>query len=115
MIEKFVKATSFAVISITLFFLTLLGGSINADALSNPLAGKPLGFDDMLPYLSQEQPIYRSGRGDNGENPLGIVIEPSDNNDGVSTPKEEISMEEIFGSEQVFPFEPGLGSGGRTN
>ena len=32
----------------------------------------------------------------------------------VSTPKKEMNMEDMFGSEQVFPFEPGLGNGGRT-
>ena len=83
----------------TLFFLTLFGGSINADALSNPLAGKPWGFDDMLPYMSEKQLIYRSGTGDNGENPLGIVVEPSDNKAGISIPNWDMNSEDILGIE----------------
>ncbi|WP_320667030.1 hypothetical protein [Prochlorococcus sp. MIT 1307] len=110
----FLKAVVFAALSVGLIFSCLFGGWKSVEALSNPLAGKPLGFDEMLPYMSKEQPIYRSGTGDNGENSLGIVIEPSDESEDLSGTKEEMSMEDIFGSEQIFPFEPGLGNGGRT-
>ena len=113
--RAFIKAIAFAVVPVVMTFSLLLAGSIRADALPNPLAGKPLSFDEMLPYLSEGQPIYRSGTGDNGDNPLGIVIEPSSEKDGKAASNEEMSMEEeMFGSEQVFPFEPGLGNGGRT-
>ena len=100
--QAFFKAISFAVVSIVSIFLMLATGLASADALSNPLAGKPLGFDDMLPYMSEDQPATA----DNGNNPL--------QDEGIAGTKEEMNMEDVFGSEQVFPFEPGLGNGGRT-
>ena len=112
--RAFFKAMFFSAFLVGLIFSTLFAGWKSVEALSNPLAGKPLGFDEMLPYMSKEQPIYRSGTGKNGESPLGIVIEPSDESEGLSRSKEEMSMEDIFGSEQIFPFEPDLGSGDRT-
>ena len=115
MLKKLLKTLFLLVISTALNFLILFQGAFDVIALSNPLAGKPLGFDDMLPYMSEEQPIYRSGTGDNEDNSLELFVEPSDENDGISTSQEKVSMEDIFGSEQVFPFEPGLGNGGRTN
>jgi len=43
------------------------------------------------------------------EDSLGIGLNSSEDYEE-EVPKEEISMEEIFGSEQVFPFEMGLGN-----
>ena len=49
--------------------------------------------------------------GDNGNNPLQIVIEPSkeDFNFGDEQKKEDINLDDLLGSEQVFPFEAGFG------
>ena len=49
--------------------------------------------------------------GDNGNNPLQIVIEPSDENNSLKQEEKsinELNMDDLFGSEQVFPFEPGF-------
>ena len=80
MLEKLLKATFYAVISITLITSVLIGVTKSTHALTSPLAGKPLSFDKMLPYLSEGQPIYRGGRGDLGEIPIEIVIDPSNDN-----------------------------------
>ncbi len=59
---------------------------------------------DMVNALSPESA--------NGDNPLGIIIEPSDNEQTFNyegNTSDEMTMEEIFGSEQVFPFEAGFG------
>ena len=37
-------------------------------------------------------------------------LESEENIEGIGTQNEEMSMEDIFGSEQVFPFPPGLGN-----
>ena len=116
-VQVFFKGITFAVASLVLISSILFAGWTSVNALSNPLAGKPLSFDEMLPYLGDKQPVFRSGigdNGDNGDNPLQIVIEPSDDNDEIVIPKEKMNIEDIFGSEQVFPFEPGIGNGGRT-
>tara|TARA_Y100001968_G_scaffold262614_1_gene250960 strand:- start:2224 stop:2502 length:279 start_codon:yes stop_codon:yes gene_type:complete len=51
--------------------------------------------------------------GDNGDNPLQIVIEPSETNENIENDntKIEMKMSEYpdLGSEQVFPFEAGFG------
>ena len=36
------------------------------------------------------------------------AIDTSEDNQDIQVQKEEINMEDIFGSEQVFPFEPGF-------
>ena len=46
------------------------------------------------------------GKGDSME----ILINPSDDNGDIELQTNEMSMEDIFGSEQVFPFPPGLGN-----
>ena len=91
--KAFFKLTSYAVLPIVLICSILFAGSFSADALSNPLAGKPLTFDEILPYLSVQQ----TSIGDNGDNPLQIVIEPSAENEEIAAPKEKMSMEDIFG------------------
>ncbi len=62
---------------------------------------------------------YAISEGDDGNNPLQIVIEPSEdaqsNNDQNSINK--MNMEEYpdLGSEQVFPFEAGFGKNSGKN
>ena len=46
------------------------------------------------------------GKGDSME----MLIDPSVNNEDAELQTNEMSMEDIFGSEQVFPFPPGLGN-----
>ena len=46
------------------------------------------------------------GKGDSIE----MLIEPSDDNGDLEVQTNEMSMEDLFGSEQVFPFPPGLGN-----
>ena len=46
------------------------------------------------------------GEGDSFE----MGLESSDEMEEMEVQKEEMSMEDIFGSEQVFPFPPGLGN-----
>ena len=46
------------------------------------------------------------GKGDSME----MLIDPSDDNDNIELQTNEKSIEDIFGSEQVFPFPPGLGN-----
>tara|TARA_B100000579_G_scaffold310622_1_gene260242 strand:- start:5983 stop:6228 length:246 start_codon:yes stop_codon:yes gene_type:complete len=46
------------------------------------------------------------GEGDSIE----IGMESSEEIEGIEIESEEMSMEDIFGSEQVFPFPPGLGN-----
>ena len=46
------------------------------------------------------------GKGDSIEMPN----EPSENNGDLALQTNEMSMEDIFGSDQVFPFPPGLGN-----
>ena len=99
MLEKIIEAAFFAVFSIALIFSTLFGRPVNADALSNPLAGKPWSFDDMLPYLNEKQLIYRGGTGDNGDNPLGIIIEPSDDNEDISEEMDQMTIGDIIASD----------------
>ena len=46
------------------------------------------------------------GEGDSFE----MGLESSEELKGIEVQSEEMSMEDIFGSEQVFPFPPGLGN-----
>ena len=46
------------------------------------------------------------GEGDS----LEIGLDSSEEMEGMALQNEEMSMEDIFGSEQVFPFPPGLGN-----
>ncbi len=99
MLKKIFKVIFFFVISIALIVPILFGGSIRSEALIK--GWNPPGDDS----LSAEA---------NGDNPLGIVIEPSEdqeeqiNEDSINGRK--INNYPDLGSEQVFPFEPGLGN-----
>ena len=46
------------------------------------------------------------GEGDSYE--MGMELE--EDSEGMDSQSEELSMEDIFGDEQVFPFPPGLGN-----
>ena len=46
------------------------------------------------------------GEGDSFE----MGLESSEEMEGIEVQSEELTMEDIFGSEQVFPFPPGLGN-----
>ena len=77
-------------ISLLLFSSILLGGWSKIEALTQ-------GWAPPEDYRSEES--------------LEIVLEPLEEEDTViDESKEEMSMEDIFGSEQVFPFPPGLGN-----
>ena len=44
------------------------------------------------------------------DNSLEGIVEPSKNNQEEKVAKDEMDLEEIFGDQQVFPFEMGLGN-----
>ena len=96
--RAFIKVISFAVAPLVVIAFTFFTGLTDVDALSNSL-------------ILGEEPAFKTFEDDNS---LGIVIEPDSSIDqeGKATSNEEMSMEDIFGSEQVFPFEPGLGNHG---
>ncbi len=51
-----------------------------------------------------------TGEGESVNDPFGISIEPSiEAEENEKVVMDEMSMEDIFGSEQVFPFEAGFG------
>ena len=52
------------------------------------------------------EPPEDYGEGDSFE----MGLESSEEMEGIGVQSEEMSMEDIFGSEQVFPFPPGLGN-----
>ena len=87
MLKKLVRATFFAVASTTLISSVLFLGCSPTEALMNPVAGKPLSFDKMLPYLSDGQPIYRSGKGDYRKSPNQVAIQPSNEKPSLDLPK----------------------------
>ena len=64
-------------------------------------------------FLIGSVAVVAADSGDNGDNPLQIVIEPSDNslnNESELGEKENISSEyPDLGDEQVFPFVAGFG------
>ena len=51
-------------------------------------------------------PPENYGKGDSME----MLIDPSEDNGDLELETNAMSMEDIFGSEQVFPFPPGLGN-----
>ena len=74
--------------SVVLIVGMLFSAPFRTEALSNPL-----GFN-------QEESSYLP---DNNE-----VIEPDVSLEPMEVQKEELNMDDLFGSEQVFPFEPGF-------
>ena len=98
MVRKFLRSISFAVLSIVVISSVLLIATTKTEALIK-------GWSPPDETLSPEA---------NGDNPLGIVIEPSDEDATLekNNSKGEINKMKYpdLGSEQVFPFEPGLGN-----
>ena len=90
--HKLFRSLFLAVLSIG-FICSLFAGSIPAEALVKGWTPSEDGS------LSSEA---------NGDNPLGIVIQPSDKEEAEDT---KIGNYPDLGSDQVFPFEPGLGNG----
>ena len=74
--------------SIALFLGLFFIGLPRAYAISNPLSFPP---EETSSSLDSE-----------------VVLEPSSSDSGIDVENDEISMEDLFGSEQVFPFEPGF-------
>ena len=97
MLKKFFRIISFIVLCVFILF----PGTMSAEALVK-------GWNPP-----EEQALSPEA---NGDNPLGIIIEPSSEvqDEENSNPMDGISMNNYpdLGSEQVFPFEPGLGNSG---
>ena len=89
MLKNSLRASHFLVIAMVLSSLSLFIGSITT------LAATP-GFTPPEDYRQ--------------DNSLEIVIDPSEENLQSQTQKDDKDMQDIFGSEQVFPFEMGLGN-----
>ena len=90
--QKIFKALSFLTISIVFISSVLISGWTSANALS----------------LEE----------DSGNNPLKIVIEgPEESQERINSQEDGdgMSMQDIFGSEQVFPFEAGFGGKSAEN
>ena len=86
MLKKLIKVASIALLSLTCISLTLFVPWTSANALDESLSPEA-----------------------NGDNPLGIVIEPSADDqkqEKAELTKKVISIEELLGEEQVFPFQP---------
>ena len=89
MLVNFLRATFPVVVSIALIFSILLSGVNRVDAAVP-------GFNPPGNYRKDNSPE--------------LVIDPSDLQEVIEDPKEEIGMDDIFGSKQIFPFEMGLGN-----
>jgi len=89
MLNKIFRAASLFVVSIALSSSVLFAGWTTAEA-STP------GFTPPGDYRKEDS--------------LGIGPDSFEDSEEKEVPKDEMSMEEIFGSEQVFPFEMGLGN-----
>ena len=64
------------------------------------------GLDSANAVIQGWVPPEDYGEGDSFE----MGMESSEEMEGIESQSEEMSMEDIFGSEQVFPFPPGLGN-----
>ena len=95
MLKIISRATFFIFGSIALI-LILFTGWTSADALVK--GWSPIEKESLSPEA-------------NGDNPLRIVIEPSGENQNIDEEDKNQSNYPDLGSEQVFPFEPGLGNG----
>ena len=89
MLPNFLRTTFSIAIPISLFFSTLFLCWIRADAATP-------GFNPPENYRK--------------DNSLEKLVEPPQPEDEIDAPKDEMGMEDIFGSKQVFPFEMGLGN-----
>jgi len=91
------KTVSCVVLFALLTASIVFAGWTSADAGANPLTGNPLSFDEMLPYLSKGQPVYRSGTGNKEDNHLERVGDSSDKQEDRTPLKDETMMEGMFG------------------
>ena len=95
MLKKIYKVAFLSIFIISILFL----GSTSTDALVK-------GWEPSADEASTD--------GDNGDNPLGIVISPSKDNENINDGEsvDEMNSDDYsdFGSDQVFPFIPGLDS-----
>ncbi len=71
-------------------------------------------FCFMVIFCGPTSSVLALSAESNGDNPLKIVIEPSDDTELVASQEinqqnQELTMEQIFGDEQVFPFVAGFG------
>ena len=89
MLNKIFRAASLFVVSIALISSFLFAGWTTTDAATP-------GFTPPEDYRKEDSP--------------GMGLNASEDKKEKEVPQDEISMEEIFGSEQVFPFEMGLGN-----
>ena len=64
------------------------------------------GMNSAQAVLQGWVPPEDYGEGDSYE----MGMESDENGVGMDSQREELSMEDIFGDEQVFPFPPGLGN-----
>ena len=69
----------------------------------------------MTSVLIGAQPTIADAisKAENGDNPLGIIIEPSKDNQSSEkkeVSRDELDMHDLFGDDQVFPFAAGLDS-----
>lgn len=90
MANKIFKTVFIAIIFIFLSSSFLLIGSTKVDPLSNPLS---LPGKEPAPKTSNE-----------------VAIVPSQENEESEGAKGEIDFDDLFGDEQLFPWEPGLGN-----
>ena len=92
MVKRTSRVVFFGVVTLVLTSFIFLGW-VGADALTREYS-----TDEAIP-----KEMY-------GVNSLGIATEPSEENLDDQIQKDEMNLEDIFGSEQVFPWEPGLGN-----
>ena len=97
MLKEIFRRASFTFVSIALIFTLFFSWSSSTLALIK-------GWDPP-----QEGSLSSEA---NGNNPLGIVIEPSSDDQSLENEKTVFDKDNYpdLGSEQVFPFEPGLGN-----
>ncbi len=99
MLSKILRSASFTVLSVLLISSILVSGLTSADALVKgwtPLSEKS---------LSEEA---------NQDNSIGMPLDPSETNqnEGNEKPMDQMTMRDIFGDEQIYPFEQGIGGHG---
>ena len=102
MFSKILRSASFTVLSVLLISSILFLGLTSVDALVKgwtPLSEKS---------FSQET---------NEDNPLGMVEELSEDNQNKENEKsmDQMTMRDIFGDEQIYPFEQGIGGHGAAS
>ncbi len=89
MLKKIFKSSSCVILTITLIHSIILAGWTPSHAATP-------GFTPPEDYRKDDS--------------LGASFEPSERNNDETNPKNEMNMKDIFGSEQIFPFEMGLGN-----